>query len=88
VMDAKFPNKVNDNVEDYMQNWDVSMILVVFCYDAHGTSLISIELLYPYNHFVSVSIQWSYWTFKMHIFNLSCEWNQSLHDMAFFSFIF
>ncbi len=23
VMDAKFPNKVDDNVEDYMQNWDM-----------------------------------------------------------------
>lgn len=23
VMDARFPNKVDDNVEDYMQNWDM-----------------------------------------------------------------
>jgi hypothetical protein len=23
VMYAKFPNKVDDNVEDYMQNWDM-----------------------------------------------------------------
>ncbi len=23
VMDVKFPNKVDNNVEDYMQNWDM-----------------------------------------------------------------
>jgi len=23
VMDAKFSSKVDDNVEDYMQNWDM-----------------------------------------------------------------